>query len=303
MLQHVTCDVPGINDDIGGKSMDNKNKSLLEIHIAVLLFGVSGLFGKLLSLPSIVIVSGRVIFSSVFLFLLILYFKKDIKLKEKKHYFYLIIMGLILSIHWTTFFQSIQISTVAIGLISFSTFPIFVTFLEPILFKEKIKISDILAAAVSLLGVMLVIPKLNLSDNITQGVLWGLISGLTYAILSMLNRKYVKEYSSLTIAFYEQFIAAIVLIPFSIIERPSFQPKDILLLVLLGVIFTGLSHMLFINGLKNVRTQTAGIISSLEPLYGVIFAALLLGEIPGIREVIGGILILGVAFYTTVKSR
>lgn len=303
MLQHVTCDVPGINDDIGGKSMDNKNKSLLEIHIAVLLFGVSGLFGKLLSLPSIVIVSGRVIFSSVFLFLLILYFKKDIKLKEKKHYFYLIIMGLILSIHWTTFFQSIQISTVAIGLISFSTFPIFVTFLEPILFKEKIKISDILAAAVSLLGVMLVIPKLNLSDNITQGVLWGLISGLTYAILSMLNRKYVKEYSSLTIAFYEQFIAAIVLIPFSIIERPSFQPKDILLLVLLGVIFTGLSHMLFINGLKNVRTQTAGIISSLEPLYGVIFAALLLGEIPGIREVIGGVLILSTAFYTTIKSR
>lgn len=283
--------------------MDNKNKSLLEIHIAVLLFGVSGLFGKLLSLPSIVIVSGRVIFSSVFLFLLILYFKKDIKLKEKKHYFYLIIMGLILSIHWTTFFQSIQISTVAIGLISFSTFPIFVTFLEPILFKEKIKISDILAAAISLIGVMLVIPEFNLSDNITQGVLWGLISGLTYAILSMLNRKYVKEYSSLTIAFYEQFIAAIVLIPFSILERPSFQPKDILLLVLLGVIFTGLSHMLFINGLKNVRTQTAGIISSLEPLYGVIFAALLLGEIPGIREVIGGILILGVAFYTTVKSR
>lgn len=283
--------------------MDKKNKSLLEIHIAVLLFGASGLFGKLLSLPSIVIVAGRVFFSSIFLLLLILYFKKDIRLKEKKHYFYLLIMGIILAIHWTTFFKSIQVSTVATGLISFSAFPIFVTFLEPVFFRERIKAFDILTAAVSFVGVILITPQLKLSDNATQGVIYGLVSGLTYAVLSMLNRKYVKEYSSMTIAFYEQFIAAIVLVPLSILQKPVFQPKDMLLLVLLGVIFTGLSHMLFINGLKNVRTQTAGIISGLEPLYGVIFAAGLLKEIPEFREVLGGVIILGTAFYTTIRSR
>lgn len=283
--------------------MDKKNKSLLEIHIAVLLFGASGLFGKLLSLPSIVIVAGRVFFSSIFLLLLILYFKKDIRLKKKKHYFYLLIMGIILAIHWTTFFKSIQVSTVATGLISFSTFPIFVTFLEPVFFRERIKAFDILTAAVSFVGVILITPQLKLSDNATQGVIYGLVSGLTYAVLSMLNRKYVKEYSSMTIAFYEQFIAAIVLVPLSILQKPVFQPKDMLLLVLLGVIFTGLSHMLFINGLKNVRTQTAGIISGLEPLYGVIFAAGLLKEIPEFREVLGGVIILGTAFYTTIRSR
>lgn len=283
--------------------MDKKSKSLLEIHIAVLLFGASGLFGKLLSLPSIVIVAGRVFFSSIFLLLLILYFKRDIRLKAKKHYFYLLIMGIILAIHWTTFYQSIQVSTVATGLISFSAFPIFLTFLEPLFFGEKLKAWDVLTAAVSFAGVALITPQLKLSDNTTQGVLWGLVSGLTYAVLSMLNRKYVKEYSSMTIAFYEQFIAAIVLIPPSILRRPIFQPGDVLLLVLLGVVFTGLSHMLFINGLKNVRTQTAGIISGLEPLYGVVFAAALLGEIPVFREVLGGVIILGTAFYTTIRSK
>jgi drug/metabolite transporter (DMT)-like permease len=283
--------------------MNTRNKSLLEIHFAVFLFGVSGLFGKLLSLPAIIIVLGRVAFSSIFLLLLLLYIKKDIKLKEKKHYFYLIIMGIILAIHWTTFFQSIQVSTVATGLLAFSTFPIFVTFLEPYFFKEKIRLSNILVAAITFLGVILVIPSFEFGNSTTQGVLWGLVSGFTYAILSILNKKYVKEYSSVIIAFYEQFIAAIILIPFYFLQKPIFQLNDIFLLALLGVVFTGISHLLFINGLKNIKAQTAGIISSLEPVYGILFAAFLLSEIPSIREVLGGMVILGAVFYSSIKSR
>jgi drug/metabolite transporter (DMT)-like permease len=283
--------------------MNLKNKSLIEIHIAVFLFGLSGLFGKLLSLPTMIIVLGRVFFSSVFLLIIMLYLKEDIKLKQQKHYFYLVILGVILAIHWSTFFKSIQMSTVAIGLLTFSTFPVFVTFLEPCFFKEKIKLSDIIIAIVTFLGVVLVIPKFELGSNLTQGVLWGILSGFTYAILSLLNRKYVKEYSSLVIAFYEQAVATIVLIPFLFLQKPVFQLNDILLLILLGTVFTGISHSFFINGLKNIKTQTAGIISSLEPVYGIIFAAFLLGEIPTLREILGGIIILGTVLYSTIKSK
>lgn len=283
--------------------MNTWNKSLVEIHLAVLLFGVSGLFGKLLSLPSIIIVLGRVCFSSIFLLFLLLYIKKDIRLKEKKHYFYLIIMGVILAIHWTTFFQSIQVSTVAIGLLAFSTFPVFVTFLEPYFFKERIKLSNAVIAIIAFLGVVLVIPSFELGNNVTQGVIWGLVSGFTYAILSILNKKYVREYSSVVIAFYEQFVAAVILIPFYFLQNPVIQADDMLLLALLGVVFTGISHLLFINSLKNIKAQTAGIISSLEPVYGIIFAAFLLSEIPSLREVLGGIVILGAVFYSTIRSR
>lgn len=283
--------------------MNIKNKSLLEIHLAVFLFGLSGLFGKLLSLPTMIIVLGRVFFSSVFLLIIMLYLKENVKLKQQKHYFYFVIMGGILAIHWSTFFKSIQVSTVAIGLLTFSTFPVFVTFLEPYFFKEKIKLSDIIVAIITFLGVVLVIPKFQLGNNLTQGVLWGVLSGFSYAILSLLNKKYVKEYSSSLIAFYEQFVATIVLIPFLFLQKPVFQLNDILLLILLGTVFTGISHSFFINGLKNVRTQTAGIISSLEPVYGIIFAAFLLGEIPTSREILGGIIILGTVFYSTIKSK
>jgi drug/metabolite transporter (DMT)-like permease len=283
--------------------MNRKYKSLIEIHFAVFLFGLSGLFGKLISLPPLIIVLGRVFFSSIFLFLLLCYFKKDIKLKQHKHYFYLIIMGMILAIHWSTFFKSIQVSTVAIALLTYSTFPAFVTFLEPHFFKEKVKLSDVMAAIIALLGVVLIIPKFELGSNLTQGVFWGILSGFTFAILSLFNRKYIKEYSSLVIAFYEQFTATIVLIPFLIVQRPVFIFKDILLLALLGIVFTGISHTLFINGLKNIKAQTSGIISTLEPVYGIIFAALLLKELPTFKEVLGGFIILSSVFYSSIKAR
>ncbi|ERI92400.1 putative protein RarD [Clostridiales bacterium oral taxon 876 str. F0540] len=283
--------------------MTEKNKSLMEIHFAVFLFGIAGLFGKLLSLPSIIIVLGRVCFSSIFLLILIIYIKENIKLKQRKHYFYLVIMGVILAIHWCTFFKAIQVSTVAIGLLTFSTFPVFVTFLEPYFFKEELSLMDIILAVITFLGVILVVPRFELSNNLTEGALWGIISGFTYAILSMLNRKYVREYSSSVIAFYEQFIATIALSPFIFFYKPHIVVNDLILLLLLGIIFTGVSHLIFIDGLKNVKTQTAGVISSLEPVYGIIFAVFLLKEIPTLREVLGGSIILGTVFYSTIRSK
>ncbi|SFB12687.1 DMT family transporter [Clostridium frigidicarnis] len=283
--------------------MNEKNRSLMELHLAVLLFGLSGLFGKFISLPSMVIVWGRVLFSSIFLMCVLFYFKKDLKLKKRNDYIYLIIMGVILAIHWTTFFQAIQMSTVAIGLLTFSTFPVFTTFLEPYFFKEKINAKDIIIAIITFLGVIFVVPKFNLGDDLTKGAIWGIISGFTYAILSMLNRKYVEEYSSVVIAFYEQSIATLVLVPAIFLYRPNFTGKDIGLLILLGIVFTGIAHTLFINSLKNIKTQTAGIISSLEPVYGIILAVLLLGELPTIREVIGGVIILGTSFYSTITVK
>lgn len=283
--------------------MKDKNKSLLKVHLAVLLFGLSGLFGKLILLPSLIIVLGRVFFSSVFLFLSIYFLKKDIKLKQRGHYFYLIIMGGILAVHWGSFFKSIQVSTVAIGLLTYSTFPVFATFLEPYFFKEKIRIQDIITAIMAMLGVALVIPRFEFGNNLTQGVMWGIFSGFSFAILSLFNRKYATEYSSLIIAFYEQLSAAVILLPVLIFSKPVFSSNDIVLLILLGIVFTAVSHSLFISGLKNIRTQTSGIISTLEPVYGIIFAIILLREIPTIREVIGGIIIIGSVFYSTIKVR
>lgn len=283
--------------------MKGKAKNLTEIHIAVLLFGSAGLFGKFLSLPPSVIVFGRTFFASLSLLIIVRIFKYSLKINSRRDSFGLIFLGALLAVHWIAFFKSIQISTVAIGLLTFSTFPIFVTFIEPYFFKEKLKSSDIAMAFVVFLGVFLIIPKFDISNAITQGVLWGIFSGLTFALLSIINRKYVRKYSPLVIAFYQDTFSAIFLIPILFLSEYKIRVNDVLMLIFLGVFCTAVAHSLFIKGMVRVKAQTASIITCLEPIYGIIFAMILLSEIPGIRTALGGIVIIATVFYITLGKR
>lgn len=282
--------------------MENQKKSLLSIHTAVLLFGLAGLFAKWVLLPAVMIVLGRVIFSSLSLFLLLRIKKVHIRLDTTKDYILMVTAGIVLAVHWTTFMQSIQTSTVAVGTLTFSTFPLFVTFLEPVLFHEKLKSSSVISAVVMLVGVLFIVPEFHMENAMTQGVIWGMAGSLSYAVLSLMNRLFMEKYTSSVTAFYEQATAAVVLLPALFILRPAVSGKDILVLILLGVVFTAFAHTMYIEGLKHVKVQTAGIISGLESVYGIIAAFLFLGEKPGIKELAGGMIILGAVFYSTRLS-
>ncbi|XCP84676.1 DMT family transporter [Roseburia hominis] len=280
----------------------SENKGLISVHLAVLLFGVVGLFAKLVDLPAVIIVLWRVIFSSAFLWCFLFFRKQKIRLCYRKDYYLMIGAGVILAVHWTSYMQAIQSSTVAVGILAFSTFPLFVTFMEPLVFHEKLRGFDLACAVGMLLGVVLIVPEFELGNSMTQGVLWGVLSAFTYAVLSLMNRGFTKTYQAAVVSFYEQISASVVLLPTMFLLRPVMTGKDLAVLMVLGVVFTALAHSLFINGLKTVRVQTAGIISGLESVYGIVSAFLFLGEIPGRREMIGGIVILGVAFLSTVKN-
>jgi len=131
--------------------------------------------------------------------------------------------------------------------------------------------------------------------------MWGIVSGATFAILSILNRKYVADYQGSLIALYQDTVASILLLPFFFILKPSISGLDLGLLVLLGFLFTAFSHTIFINGLQTVKAKTASVIASLEPVYGILGAILLLAEVPSQQEIIGGLIILGATFYATYR--
>lgn len=211
-------------------------------------------------------------------------------------------LGLVLSIHWVCFFKSIQVSTVAIGLLSYSSFPVFTVFLEPLFFREKIQTSNLFFAFLCVFGIFLIIPRFDLKNSVYQGVLWGLMSGFTFAILTILNRKLTKTHSSLTIAFCQDFFAMFFLLPFFFANDPSLDVRSVLLLIILGVFCTAGSHTLFIKGMRQIKAQTASIISALEPVYGIILAFLFLHEIPTLRTILGGSIILWTIFSVTVKG-
>jgi drug/metabolite transporter (DMT)-like permease len=282
-----------------------KSSALLSIHAAVLLFGFAGLFGKFLAMPPTVIVLGRTVFAALALLMVALGMRQTLAVRSLRDGGAFVVIGIILAIHWSTFFHSIQISTVAIGLLTFSTFPVFITFMEPYFFKEKIHLFDIATAAGVFIGLVLVVPSYDFKNHITQGVLWGTLSGFTFAILSLMNRRYVKIYGSLAVSFYQNLFAALALLPMAFVAAGSLtlSAADWWLLALLGVLCTALAHALFIRGLTSVRAQLASIIAGLEPVYGVTLALLLLNEVPSVRTLAGGGIILATNLVAVYRAK
>ncbi len=201
--------------------------------------------------------------------------------------------GALLALHWFTFFFSIQISSVSTGLLSFATFPVFVAFLDPFFSKRKIQQLDLLFALLVFFGLYFVIPSFELNDRFFQGALWGLASAVTFALLTLFNRRFVVETDAVLVGLFQNFWAAVCLSTFWP-QLGGINAYEFLLIVILGVFCTALAHTLFIAALKTVRPQLASVTAALEPVYGILLALFILGAYPRVRELIGGFLIIAV---------
>ena len=190
--------------------------SLIQLHVSVVLAGGAGLFAKFIAASPVVITCGRTLFGLHALAGAAALMRSSLRLHSRRDLFMLALSGTVLAVHWFSFFLSIQVSTVAIGLLAFSTFPLFVTFLEPLIFRERLHSYDVIIALVVVAGLFLVTPSRDISNHLTQGVLWGVLSALTYAVLSLLNRSSVRVYPALTVAFYQQAFAALCALPFAL---------------------------------------------------------------------------------------
>ena len=273
--------------------------ALLQVHASVFLFGLSGLFGKFLDLPATVIVLGRTGFATLALGLVLGLGGQTLRPRSAQDLLGMALLGGLLAFHWVSFFHSIQLATVAIGLLTFSSFPVFVTLLEPLLFKTPWRWRDGAIAAKVVLGVALVIPEYRPGSATTLGAIWGLLSGLSFALLQLLNKGYRQRYSALAIAFYQDFFACLSLLAIAPLTSLALSTREVGLLLVLGVLCTAVAHTLFIESLAVLRTQTASIISALEPVYGILLAALVLGEVPSFRTLVGGGLILGTILWAS----
>lgn len=281
-----------------------KNRlGLIQIHAAVLLAGGVGLFAKLIAVSPMVITCGRTAFGGIALIAAAALTHSSLRVTRRNDFLMLALSGLILGLHWFTFFQSIQVSTVALGLLAFSTFPLFVTFLEPLVFKESLHRRNVISALVVVAGLVLVTPNFDIRNHLTQGVLWGVASAFTFSLLSLLSRSYVRKYPAITVAFYQQIFATLCTLPLALHWEGAVSGRDILLLMVLGIVFTALAQGLVVASLRTLRAQTAGIVFGLEPVYGILLAWLLLHETPSLRTICGGTLILGAVLWASFSHR
>lgn len=285
------------------RTKESFNRNIIYLHIAVMLFGLAGVAAQFVEIPAVLVALGRVVCSSLLLLIIAIVKKESLRLNSGKDYCMIILTGAVMAIHWTTFFQSVQVSTVAIGTITFSTFPLFLTFIEPIVFHEKLRSQSVLSAILLLIGVMITIPEFSMENHTTIGIIWGMVSSLSYAVLTLANRYFSPRYPARTVCLYEQGSAAIVLLPALFLVETTWRPLDLAGIAFVGFICTAFAHSLYVSAQKSVRAQTAGIISGMETVYGILYALLFLGEVPSVRELAGGIVILGVAMYSSIKAK
>ncbi|MBC8257644.1 MAG: EamA family transporter [SAR324 cluster bacterium] len=282
---------------------------VISILVALPFVSLTGLFGKFLTLSPLLIVQGRAVFAFATLLLVLQVLRKKIFFSDPREWLWLMVSGSILGVHWIAFFQAIQVSTVTIGLLSFASYPLFTTFLEPLFFREPLRSRNIFAVLLVVCGLMLMAtsptedPNTLISGSVVQGVFWGLLAGFGFALLTILNRGHVRKHSALLLTCWQNGFAALVLLPWSLSESWILSGEEWGLLFILGVVCTVGGHGLLINGLRHVPAQLASmLIAGLEPIFAIIFALILLNEIPSIQTVLGGTLILSTSVFMITSS-
>jgi drug/metabolite transporter (DMT)-like permease len=277
-----------------------KRKSLWELNIAVLLWAGTALFAKWISLPAHQITGLRSVVATGALLALLLARGDALGVRGRRDLAVLIASGLALAGHWITYFHSIKMSTVAVGILALHAYPVITALVEPLWFKEKLHLFDVGLAGVVGMGLAVLVPDFSPGSPILQGTLWGLLSAALFTVRNLLTRQITSVYGGTKVTFYQLAVSATVLLPTSLTLGEPVGVSSGLKLALLGVLFTALPHTLYTNALQQLSARSAAMLATLLPVYGALSAALLLGEIPSVRTFAGGAIILAAV---TVETR
>lgn len=211
--------------------------------------------------------------------------------------------GFFLGAHWVTYFYALHLSNVAIGMLSLFTYPIITVLLEPLFFKSRLNPIHLVLGLMVLLGIYFLTPDLDFNNNLTKGVFFGLTSSVFYALRNILTKKHLSKFNPSKVMFYQLTFILFLLWPAFLLV--DYQPisSDWKIVVVLALLTTALGHTLFVRSFKNFTIGTVSIMSSVQPIYGVLYGVLFLSEIPAGNTIIGGMLILLTVIVESILSK
>ena len=253
----------------------NNLRHYLHLHFLVFIAGFTAILGEAISLGSIALVWHRMLIAFVLTFLFLIFRKYDFKINIRD-FFNFSLAGIIIALHWITFFEAIEQSNISITLAMFSTGAFFASLLEPIFFKRKIKPVEIILGCVVICGVFIIL-KANINSFV--GVFLGIVSALLASLFSVFNGKLVQNNNPFLISFYE-FLSGVVFILLYLIFSDnvsdltisSLFSYDYLYVFILGSICTAYAFIASIYILKFLSPYTLVLTYNLEPVYGILLA-------------------------------
>lgn len=282
--------------------MDPVKRSLISLHLTVVLLSAASLFSQIIPLNAIDITFGRSLFACILLFIFVAMTNTTWRLKTLKCYLVAFGLGALLAAHWSSYFAAMQYAGVSVGMIALFTFPVITVLLEPLFERFKLAWQDIVSALVVLLGIYLIVPSPSLDDSTTIGVLIGIGSAFLYAFRNLLHRKHFSHYSGAKAMAYQILAVCLCLSWFVSPEFSNASQTMWLQMLLMGTLFTAIPHAVVATSLKHLRTKTFSLIACMQPFYGVILAIIVINENPSWGTLIGGVLVTSASIYETINA-
>jgi len=281
-----------------------RQHALVSIHIAAVLFGLTGIFGELIQADAMIITAGRAAFAVLALMAFMRWQGSSARTGiDGRSAAVLVIAGIMLAIHWVTFFIAVKIGGVAIATLGFASFPAFITLCEWLVLRERVSRNEWIILLLVTVGLILVTPSFNFRDQATVGLAWAVASGLSFALFTLINRKAAAHLSAYQVACWENLVVVLVTLPFGLTGLGAVSALDWFWLALLGVFCTALSHYLLVSSLMVLKARSAGIVIALEPVYAIFFAALLFAQYPGMRALLGGAIMIGAIVWSGLRQQ
>ena len=272
------------------------------LNLSVLFISTSGVLGRWITLPPEVSIFWRSLIAIPLLIVILKLGKQSVstvfQLEPK-----LVLAGLFMGTHWVTYFYALQWSNVAIGMLSLFTYPVITAFLEPLFFKSRFEKRHLFVGGLTLLGIYFLVPSFALAQTHGWALAIGIFSASCYAMRNLLLKGATQEQSGLQLMLFQVVIIALCFFPFMSFEKFEMSIPFWRSLLFLALFTTVIGHSLFLHSLKYFTVTTASLMSSINPLYGILIAYLFLNEIPHWGVYIGGALIIFAVLFENRFSR
>jgi drug/metabolite transporter (DMT)-like permease len=260
--------------------MNKKTLYGIYLHILIFVLAFTGILGKLISVSSSVLVFYRLLFALIALSIYFIIVKKSLWINHQKPVGKILLTGFVIGAHWVCFFESIKQSTVSIGLIALSTATLFTAVLEPLFFKRKFRLYELIFGILIISGILVVF---NYEPGYSKGLIIGVFAAFFAALFTVLNGKFIEEYNATVITWYEMLGGLVLLSIYTLfsiqnVSDLTLSTTDFWCLLFLGVVCTAIAFVGSVEVMKEISPFTVTLSFNLEPVYGIFLALLIFGQ-------------------------
>ena len=287
----------------------NDRKSIWMLVSSMLVFGTIGVFRRYIPVSSAFLAFSRGILGGLCILLFIRL--KNRKVQEKlppRILAKLIVSGILMGINWILLFEAYNHTTVAIATLCYYMEPTIVMLLSPLIFRERLTPRKSICAAVAIAGMVLisgVIGDRGVQGSNIRGVLLGLGAACFYSTVVIMNKKMtgIDAYRKTTVQLLS---AGAVMVPYLLLTggftTDGFTPAAVILLLIVGIVHTGISYVMYFSSLDRLRVQTVAILSYIDPVSALLFSAFLLREPLSPLNILGAVMIIGSAMVSEIRK-